>query len=126
MKGITIERNGEVLDHHTTESCLSHYGQPVWVIKVEDPEPGPVTWKQGENEQPLEILGVKGGWLIVKQSDGYLSGIIWSDGNYFANILENSKTGRPCKKLSHKGGQRVKDTVQFDSNNPDDLGSILI
>ena len=125
MEPITIERNGEVLAHHTTESCLSHYGQAVWIVEDEDPGPGPATWKQGENEQALDVIEVKGGWLIVRQADGYLSGIIWSDGNYYANILEDTKTRRPCKILRKRGGQRIRDTFQMDPRDPDDLGGIL-
>jgi len=86
---ITIERKGEILAHHTTETPLSHDGQPVWVVKEKNPEPGPVIWRQGGNVQILDILGVKGGWLITKQRGGYLSGIIWSSGQYYSNLLED-------------------------------------
>ena len=124
MKPITISRNGETLAQHTTASPLSHYGQAVWVIEVENPEPGPAVWQQGENQFKLNVLAVRGGWLIAKQPDGLLCGIIWSDGSYYANLLE-TRDGRPCKSLYKRGGQRVRGTIQADPDDPNDLGGIL-
>lgn len=123
IEPITITKDDEIIAHHTTESVLSHYGQPVWVIEDEDPEPGPAIWKQGDNEVSIEIIEVRAGWLIIRQPDDLLSGIIWSDGNYFANILED-ETGIPCKKLRNHG-QRIRGTIQFDPDNSEDLGATL-
>ena len=124
MGPITIRRKEKILAHHTTESYLSHYGQPVWTIEDEDPKPGRATWEQDGKEQEIDILGVKAGWLIVRQSDGYLAGIIWSDGGYFANLLEDSD-GTPCRKLKKKG-LRIRDTIQLDPDDSEDLGAVLM
>jgi hypothetical protein len=123
MEPIVIKQNGEILAHHTTESCLSHYGQPVWVVEDEDPKPGPATWSQGDNIQELEILCVKAWWLIVRQPDGYLVGILWNDGDYYANLLETAG-GKPCRDL--EAGQMVRGAVRLDPDNPDDLGSVSV
>jgi hypothetical protein len=124
MEPITIERDGKILAHHTTQTHLSHYGQPAWVIEDKDPEPGPAIWRQGSDEQQIDVLGVKGGWLIIRQPDGPPAGIIWSDGNYYADLLEDAKTGEACSELAETG-QRIRGTVQLDPDNPEDLGAIL-
>lgn len=124
MEPITISRNGKILAHHTTASPMSHYGQAVWVVEVEDPEPGPAVWQQGEKKLRLNILAVRGGWLIAKQPDGLLCGIIWSDGSYYGNLIE-TRDGRPCKRLYKRGGQRVRGTIQVNPDDADDLGAIL-
>lgn len=122
MAPIIIKRRGKILAHHTTETHLSHYGQPAWIVEVSDPKPGPAIWEQDGNKQEINILGVKSGWLIARQPGGLLVGIMWSDGNYYANLIENAKTGRPCRKLTQKG-QKVRGTVQFD---PQDMGAIIL
>jgi hypothetical protein len=124
MTPITISRNGEVFAHHTTTNALSHYGQPVWIIEDNDPAPGPVIWQQGETQLKMTVLTVRGGWLCVRQPGGLLAGIIWSDGSYYANLIE-TRDGRPCKSLYKRGGQRVRGTVQLNPEDPDDLGAIL-
>jgi len=92
---ITITKDGKTIAHLTTDSCLSRYGQPVWVVEDESPEQGEAVWMQGENEQPLHVFGVVGGWLVASQSNGLLSGIIWSDGEYWANLIEHRGSKRP-------------------------------
>ena len=125
MEPVTISRNGEALAHHTTDSSLSHYGQAVWVVEDESPAPGPVLWQQGEKMIRMTIIGVRGGWLVVRQPGGLLVGIIWSDGSYHANLIETSD-GRPCKSLYKRGGQRVRGTVQVDPGDPNALGAVLL
>ena len=114
-QGISIEKDGDILAHHTTETCLSHYGQPVWVIENDDPPPGCVIWRQGEREEKLDFLGVVDGWFVAVQSDGKLVGIIWSDGNYYANLIENTETGQVAEKTTIKqieeGCYQVRGTV---------------
>lgn len=122
MNLITIEKESTILAHHTTESYLSHYGQPVWVVEEKNPEPGPVVWRQDETSITLDILEVRGGWLICRQPNGLLCGVIWSDGEYFANIIVDTNN-QPVKKFSP--GCHVLNTVQFDADDPDDLGAIL-
>jgi hypothetical protein len=95
------------------------------VVRVEKPAPGLATWEQGGNEQRLEIITVKGGWLVARQSNKYLCGIIWSQGSYYANVIEDAKTGTPCKTLRARG-QRVRGTIQLDPENSEDLGKIII
>ena len=56
MERISITRNGEVLAHHTTDSPLSHFGQPVWVVEQEEVDPGKVQWCQGSQELTLNAL----------------------------------------------------------------------
>ena len=119
---IVIERDSEILAHHTTETNLSSYGQPVWVVENEDPDPGPATWRQGENTVNMDIIETRGGWLICRQPDGLLCGVIWSDGNYYADVLVDGD-GRPISELVL--GCYVRNTVQIDSDDPQDLGAII-
>jgi hypothetical protein len=119
---IILKRDDEILAHHTTESCLSSYGQIVWVIEDLHPDPGPVMWFQGDNIQHLEIVDLVGGWLVVRQDNKLLAGIIWSDGNYYADAIIDPD-GNPCLSLSP--GCRVAGTIRFDNADSQDLGSIL-
>jgi hypothetical protein len=123
MEPITIKQHGETIARHSTESALSHYGEPVWVIENTEPEQGPAIWQQAENKQVIDILEVRGGWLICKQPDGLLCGIIWSDGSYYAALLED-QDGRPVTELIAGGGVHVRGTV-FDVEDLEDLGAIL-
>ena len=118
------DSKGQVLAHHTTESCLSHYGQAVWVVEDPDPEPGPATLYAIDNN-PLEIdlLEVKGGWLVVRLPDTYLAGIIWSDGPCFINYLVDGQD-RLVRELGP--GVHVQGTIVMDPDDPDDLGAILM
>jgi hypothetical protein len=122
MEPITITRGDEILAHHTIESCLSHYGQPMWVVEDEDPEPGPALWQQGTNQLPLEILGVHGGWLICRQPDDFLCGVIWSDGGYYAALIED-QNGQALTELIT--GAKIRGTVQLDPSSGEDLGAIF-
>ena len=90
MGALHIERNGEILAHFTTESCLSHYGQPVWVVENESPEPGPAIFHNEGKTSTLKILGVVGGWLVVKQEESF-AGVLWSDGSYYAGAITGPK-----------------------------------
>lgn len=101
---------------------MSHYGQPVWVVEEEDVESGPAVWQQGKDKVAIDILCKRGGWLICKQPDGLLCGILWSDGSYYANLLENPD-GDPLSELIDSA--MVRGTVCFDRENPEDLGAIL-
>ena len=87
MESITITRGEEILAHHTTVSALSHYGQPVWVVENESPDPGPATWEQAGGITEIDIIGLTDGWLIARQSDGLIVAIIWSDGSYYAGCV---------------------------------------
>ena len=120
---ITISRGEEIVAHHTTESCLSHYGQPVWVVEQEEVEPGPAIWRQGKRTVDIDILCQRGGWLICRQPDGFLCGIIWSDGSYYAEVLVD-QDGNPLKNL--QDGARVRGTIQLRPEDPEDLGHILV
>ena len=122
MEGITITRDGELLAHHTTESSLSHYGQPVWVVELEDPDPGPATWKQGDQEIPLEVIEARGGWLVCRQPDNLLCGIIWTDGTYHADLLVDLEEN-PVDELA--AGVHVRGTLHMDPEDPEDLGAIV-
>lgn len=130
MQPITISRGEEILAHHTTDSPMSHYGQPVWQIEEPEPAPGPAQWTQGEQAQPLTILGVIGGWLVTRQGDGLLCGILWSDGSYCANLIEERRSQRPVKRATLKslrsGRYQVRGAIAvdaFDADSP--LGCIL-
>ena len=125
MNPIKITRGEVVLARHTTQSSLSHYGQAAWVVEDPDPAPGPVVWQQGETKTRMTIIGLRGGWLCVRQPGGLLAGIIWSDGSYYANLIE-TRDGRPCKSLYKRGGQRVRGTLPGDPDDHHDLGAILI
>jgi hypothetical protein len=122
MEKIRISQHGEIIAHHTNESCLSHYGEPVWTIENTEPEPGPAIWQQGENRQVIDILEVRGGWLICRQPDGLLCGVIWSDGSYYAALLED-QDGRPVTELI--AGAHVRGTV-FDVGDLEDMGAVLL
>ena len=119
---IVIERDSEILAHHTTESCLSHYGQAVWIVEDDNPEPGAAIWRQGETAVPLDIIKTQGGWLICKQPDGLLCGIIWSDGSYHADLIVDAND-QPAKEM--KAGVHVRNTIHFDADDSDDLGVIF-
>ena len=122
MEPIVIRKGQDIIAHHTTESCMSHYGQPVWVVEDEDPEPGPALWQQGANQVSIEILEVRAGWLICRQPDRLLCGVIWSNGNYYAEVIED-QDGQALTELT--AGARIRGTVQFDPDNPEDLGAIF-
>ncbi|MGD9975206.1 MAG: hypothetical protein AB7S77_19255 [Desulfatirhabdiaceae bacterium] len=115
---ISITRGKDILANHTTDSPMSHYGQKVWSVVDSEPLPGHALWKQGDNCVDIEIVAVVGGWLVVKQPDGFLAGIIWSDGSYHADLIINAD-GHPVKKMVK--GCHVRDTLPIG-----ELGSILI
>jgi hypothetical protein len=123
IKPITIFRGEEILAHHTTASPLSHYGQAVWVVEVYEPDPGPATWRQNDIRIDIVVLETRGGWLVCRQPDGNLCGIIWSDGSYHADLIVDA-AGRPCKRLEKNGRYQVRHTVKI-YDDPDDLGAIL-
>lgn len=123
MEPNKIEMEKEIIAHHTTQTYLSHYGQSVWVVENENPEPGPVVWRQGEMTIPLDILETRGGWLICKQPDGLLCGIIWTDGSYYADLLVDAED-QPTMEM--KPGLHVRNTIHFDRDDQEDLGAILI
>lgn len=125
---IQILQNGEVLAHHTTETPLSHYGQAVWVVEVENPGTGRAIWTHGELEFDIQIKGVVGGWLVAQQPDDLLTGIIWTDGSYYANIIEDRETGEAVREASleelRSGRYQVRGTVGlFDDECP--LGCVM-
>jgi hypothetical protein len=35
----------------------------------------------------IELLGFVGGWMLARQPDGFVIGIIWSDGSYYADFV---------------------------------------
>lgn len=128
MNPITITRGEEILAHHTTDSPLSHYGQPVWVVEVDDPEPGLVTWSQeGEEVFELDILGVAHGWLLGRQpQNNAVIGIIWSDGNYFADCLVDKNDRAICGKFNIDKipvGAHIRNTVFLPGD--EGIGAIL-
>jgi hypothetical protein len=113
MNNIKITRGDKTLASHSTDSPLSHYAQAVWVVEVEHPEPGPATWAQeGGPSMTVDILIVDDGWLICRQPDGLLIGILWSDGSYYAECLIDKK-GRTSKRL--RNGLSVRGTIQVGS-----------
>ena len=123
MKAITIYRGDTVLGHHTTDSSMSHYGQPVWQIEDDEPEPGPATWHQDGQNIYMDIIGVIGGWLVCRQPGGLLIGIIWSDGNYYAECIVKQATGKPIRRGKLTSGQyEVRGTIPFPES---PLGAIL-
>lgn len=131
MDKIVICRAGEILAHHTTDSCMSHYGQAVWVVEESDVEPGEVTWAQGDNELTLYALGVLGGWLMVRQPNGVLAGIIWTDGSYHGGNIVSRDTGEPVEGLTLEdlasGEYQVESAIAAEAFNVDSpLGCVLI
>lgn len=130
MEPITIIQNEKIIAHHTTDSSMSSYGQAVWIIEVEDPEPGHALWRQGDQEVEIIIQGVVGGWLITTQPDGFLTGIIWSDGNYYADLVEDRESGNGGKGLSiedlQSGKYRIRGSITVDAwDEKSPLGNIL-
>lgn len=130
MEPIKIERNGEILAHHTTEHPASYGGQPVWVIEDEDPEPGPALWIQGDDRYELDILGVVGGWLVCRRTESPLWGITWKDGGLYADVIEDRETGSAVGDITLddlRGGKyRVRGTVAVDgSNGESPLGCVV-
>lgn len=130
MNPIIITQGEEVIAHHTTESVLSHYGQMAWSVEKEHPKPGPAIWTQGESSIRLQVMGVVGGWLVVRQADDLLCGIIWSDGTYVANLIVDRDTSESVKGLTldelNSGKYQVKGSIAssaFDDGSP--LGCFL-
>jgi hypothetical protein len=119
MKPVTITQNGKVIAEHTTDSPLSHYGQSVWVVQEPEPSPGAATWLSGAVEMQIDIICVRDGWLVCKQHDGLLCGIIWSDGDYYANLLVD-KNDVPARKWKNSGLHVLGAVLAFGG-----LGSIL-
>jgi hypothetical protein len=120
--GISIVRGDTVLAHHTSESPMSSYGQPVWVVLDSDPAPGPATWRQRDHSLTVEILGTRARWLIVRQPDRLLCGILWSDGSYYADLLADAE-GTPTTEL--RDGIHVRNTIVLNPDDPDNLGSVV-
>ena len=130
MESIEIIQN-EIIAHHTRNNPASSYGQEVWVVEVEEPELGPAIWRQNSQEVEIILHGVVGGWLVVTQPDGFLSAIIWSDGNYYANIIEDRRKGNGVKNKSleelKSGEYQVRGAIAVDAwDEESPLGSILI
>ena len=123
MEPITINRGEDILAQHTAESVLSHYGHPVWTVEQEEVEPGPAIWQQGDQSVEIDILCQRGGWLVCRQPDGILCGILWSAGNYYAEVLED-QDGNPLSTLQDDA--RVRGTIQLEPGDPEDLGAVLI
>ena len=126
---ITITQDNKLLAHHTSEHSNSSYGQLVWSIADRNPRIGPIDWEQNDSHQSLYALGVLGGWLVARQTDGLLVGIIWSDGDYFANFIDNKRTGEPATNLSlydlESGDYQIRDTLAIDIDGNSCLGMVL-
>ena len=124
MGSVTIERAGEVIAHHNENMALSKRGKLPWLIKEPNPAPGKILWKHGGKKLELNALGVVDGWLVVEQQEGYLNGINWRDGLYYADLIVNTKNNHPVRELTIKevgnGGYRVKGTGPLGK-----LGSVL-
>ncbi len=123
MEPIKIERNGEILACHTTEHPTSHEGRLVWIIADEDPEPGPALWIQGDVSFELEILGLVGGWLVCTRPEGPVWGIVWTDGEFYGDLIEDRETGSAAGDITlddlRSGRYRVRGTVAVDGRNGD-------
>ncbi len=127
---IRIKQGENILAEHNTDSPLSHYGQAVWIVQEENPDAGPaeitITPDGGEpRTMPIEVIGVFDGWLVVRQQDGYLCGIIWSDGSYYAEVIEQD--GEPVQDWEEdcfeQGGYTVRGTIAgFESSK---LGAMM-
>lgn len=126
MNPITITRGEVILAHHTTESSLSHYGEPVWVVEDENPDSGPVKWEQvGGITMEIDIIGVTDGWLIARQSDGLIIAIIWSDGSYYAECVVDQNDQAYSGEFDLENipeGAHVRGTIPFPDN---PLGCII-
>lgn len=119
MDGITITQGDAVLAHHTTEHPRSSYGTLIWCIEAEEPEPGPAEWQQGDTKTTLDVIGLYHGWLVVRQADGFLCGIVWSDGSYYAETLVD-ENDEPA--TEYRDGLRVLGTIKMPGS---PLGAIL-
>ena len=114
---IKITRDNEILAEQTTDHPNSSYGSPVLVIHDESPEPGPATIILEDDSFQIEIIGEKAGWLVAKDERGFLIGVIWSDGSFFAdNIVDES--GSFATELSD--GCQVRGTLPIG-----ELGSVF-
>ena len=112
---IRIKQGENILAEHNTDSPLSHYGQAVWIVQEENPDTGPaeitITQDGGESQTiPMEIVGVFDGWLVARQPDGYLCGIIWSDGSYYADLIEQD--GEPVQEWKEDSFENGSYTVR--------------
>jgi hypothetical protein len=122
---ITITQKGKILAHHTTNTPLSHYGQLVWIIENENPEPGQATFEEAESgtQFEMDILGVIGGWLVVRQRaqkdiPPLLAGIIWSDGSYYGNLIVTREGGNCVEdatlEILNSGEYMVRGTIAME------------
>jgi len=112
-----IDKDGLIIAAHTTEHPRSSYGTQIWCIYIETPSAGPATWRQGDKEITIEIINLVEGWLVCRQPDGYLCGIIWSDGSYYSDMLIDSED---CQVQEYQDGLHVRGTVPMGK-----LGCIL-
>ena len=72
-----IDKNGTTIAEHATDYPQSIYDTPVWTIYDDDPKPGPAVLFAENISCPIEIVGLKHSWLIIRRSDRRLSGTIW-------------------------------------------------
>jgi len=121
---VIVTLDGTLLAHHTTEHPESSHNTPIWSIE-ETPEEGTeVFWTQGANRQKLTVVGLVDGWLVVRQANGVLAGILWSGGSYRAGLIVDRETGEPAPADADltSGKYTVRGTAPFlDSA----LGAIL-
>ena len=103
-----IDKDGTIIAAHTIEHPLAGYGVQVWYIYDHDPHPGPAILFAENISCPIEIIGLQAGWLIIRRSDRRLSGIIWRDGCYYADLLVD-ENNEPV--TEYREGLQVRGTV---------------
>ena len=96
MKTIVISRGEEILARY----------QPRVRFLPTDSDPGSWNRKKWNRDRLpggqgasllLTCLGVVGGWLVVRQPNGILARVIWSDGEYRCDQIISRATQQPVK-----------------------------
>ena len=125
MDKITLEQEGKILARLTTDAPMSSYDQPVWVVEEETPDYGEAVFivHDDDEEIKIEILTIVRDWMVFTQSDGFIYGVIWSDGRFHIGpILDGDRNLQT--ELTNDGTQCVDGAVKI-SDDPSDLGALL-
>jgi len=93
---VIVTLDGRLLAHHTTEHPSASHDTLIWTVEETPEEGAEVFWTQGEIRHRLTVVGVVAGWLVVRQANGFLVGILWSDGSYRAGLIVDRETDAPA------------------------------
>jgi hypothetical protein len=93
---VIVTGDGILLAHHTTEHPLSCYKTLIWSVEKTPEQGTEILWTRGGDSHMLTVVGLVGGWLVVRQANGVLAAILWIDGSYRAGLIVDRETGEPA------------------------------